>query len=371
MITNTQNHFFAETFIGQFPKEMNKTGLAFSGGGVRSAALSSGVLRRLLHKKITPDYLSCVSGGGYTGTAYLDWKYRNEQKDDPGWHKEFFDNMKTNIGLFCNWRNPLKGIFDTFILLTVILFVSVVLSCVNWSGLTFPTAYIIDYFFGDIMRKPFTCPDEKTKNFSSSEIADNTNVAALSNMTNQVECVPTFGPDVYITFITFAILFLLFLLFYVVNKVAGPLLKPFANVLYNLSGFTFAMVFLPWFIEEYIVVTPLWLNALIIVLSILLWMGIAPLRDKASMALIVYLYAYGVKWRVYKTEVLSIEYSEKRFTLLMWISAILIWLNPFVVMLQMNAIHTYNRYSLIRLYNADAGIGNSIICSDIWLKYHE
>lgn len=343
MITNTQNLFFAETFIGQFPKEMNKTGLAFSGGGVRSAALSSGVLRRLLHKNITPDYLSCVSGGGYTGTAYLDWKYRNEQKDDPEWHKEFFDNMRRNIGLFCSWRNPLKGIFDTFILLTVILFVSVVLSCVNWSGLAFPTAYIIDYFFGDIMRKPFTCPNEKTKNFSSSEIANNSNVAALSNMTNEVECVPKFGPDVYITFITFAVLFLLFLLFYVVNKVAGPLLKPFAKILYNLSGFTFAMVFLPWFIEEYIVVTPLWLNALIIVLSILLWMGIAPLRDKASMALIVYLYAYAVKWRVYKTEVLSIEYSEQRFTLLMWISAILIWLNPFVVMLQMNAIHTYNR----------------------------
>ena len=54
----------------------NKTGLAFSGGGIRSAALCSGVLRRLLKDNAKVDYLSCVSGGGYTGTSFLDWKYR-------------------------------------------------------------------------------------------------------------------------------------------------------------------------------------------------------------------------------------------------------------------------------------------------------
>ena len=58
----------------------NKTGLAFSGGGIRSAALCSGVLRRLLKDNAKVDYLSCVSGGGYTGTSFLDWKYRKEKK---------------------------------------------------------------------------------------------------------------------------------------------------------------------------------------------------------------------------------------------------------------------------------------------------
>ena len=43
----------------------NETGLAFSGGGIRSAALCSGVLRRLLRDNAEVDYLSCVSGGGY------------------------------------------------------------------------------------------------------------------------------------------------------------------------------------------------------------------------------------------------------------------------------------------------------------------
>ena len=125
-------------------------------------------------------------------------------------------------------------------------------------------------------------------------------------------------------------------------------MKPLANFLFNLTGFVFAMVFLPWLVEEYIVVTPLWLNALILILSIFLWLGIPPLRDKASLAMIVYLYAYAVKWRVYKTEVLFVEYSDDRFDVLMWISGILIWTNPFLGMFQRNALYAYNRYSSVK-----------------------
>lgn len=321
---------------------MSNTGVAFSGGGIRSAALCSGVLRRLLQKGIIPDYLSCVSGGGYIGSAYMDWKYRNEQRDDPKWHKEFFEHCR-RAGIWCSWQNPLQGVFDTLIILSLSFFVAIILPCFNWFGFAFPTAYIIDYFFGDLLRDPFTCPDVKTHNFTSAEIAENSEVSELFNMTQQIECVPKFGPEMYFTFMTFAFLFILFLLFFVIKKVAGPYLKPFANFLFNLTGFVFAMVFLPWLIEEYIVVTPLWINALILILSIFLWLGIPPLRDKASLAMIVYLYAYAVKWRVYKTAVLSVEYSHARFDVLMWISGILIWINPFLGVFQRNALHAYNR----------------------------
>ena len=44
--------------------ETSQVGLAFSGGGIRSAAFCSGVLRRLLERNVQVDYLSCVSGGG-------------------------------------------------------------------------------------------------------------------------------------------------------------------------------------------------------------------------------------------------------------------------------------------------------------------
>ena len=106
---------------------MSETGLSFSGGGIRSAAFCSGVLRRLLQRNCKIDYLSCVSGGGYTGTAYLDWKYRNGKKDDPKWHQEFFDHMRENAGLMCNWQRPFRGIFDTVILLSLMLLVSAIM----------------------------------------------------------------------------------------------------------------------------------------------------------------------------------------------------------------------------------------------------
>ena len=45
------------------------TGLAFSGGGIRSATFNLGILQALAELRLLRqfDYLSCVSGGGYTG----------------------------------------------------------------------------------------------------------------------------------------------------------------------------------------------------------------------------------------------------------------------------------------------------------------
>ena len=85
---------------------MAKFGVAFSGGGIRSAALCSGVLRRLLQKKASIHYLSCLSGSGYTGTSYLDWKYRNGKEDDPKWHQVYFEHLRTRSAIFCNWQKP-------------------------------------------------------------------------------------------------------------------------------------------------------------------------------------------------------------------------------------------------------------------------
>ena len=50
---------------------IDAVGLAISGGGVRSAAFSLGVLQALNHHNVlrNVDYLSTVSGGGYMGSA--------------------------------------------------------------------------------------------------------------------------------------------------------------------------------------------------------------------------------------------------------------------------------------------------------------
>ena len=106
-------YLFFKHFFSLF---MAKTGLAFSGGGIRSAAFCSGVLRRLLQKNVKIDYLSCVSGGGYTGTAYLDWKYWNGKKDDNEWHEEFFNHMRQSAGFICHCNKPLCIACASFIL---------------------------------------------------------------------------------------------------------------------------------------------------------------------------------------------------------------------------------------------------------------
>lgn len=53
------------------PDPCDATGLALSGGGIRSAAVCLGVLQALQHhhRLATIDYLSTVSGGGYIGSA--------------------------------------------------------------------------------------------------------------------------------------------------------------------------------------------------------------------------------------------------------------------------------------------------------------
>lgn len=53
------------------------TGLAFSGGGIRSATFNLGILQALSELRLLRhfDYLSCVSGGGYIGgwlSAFID-----------------------------------------------------------------------------------------------------------------------------------------------------------------------------------------------------------------------------------------------------------------------------------------------------------
>ena len=49
----------------------NLAGLALSGGGIRSATFSLGVMQALAHRGLLKrfDYLSTVSGGGYIGSA--------------------------------------------------------------------------------------------------------------------------------------------------------------------------------------------------------------------------------------------------------------------------------------------------------------
>ena len=62
---------------------MQLVGLAFSGGGIRSATFDLGVLQALARLKLLGkfDYLSTVSGGGYIGSWLMAWMHRRGVKD--------------------------------------------------------------------------------------------------------------------------------------------------------------------------------------------------------------------------------------------------------------------------------------------------
>ncbi|MEQ1519026.1 MAG: patatin-like phospholipase family protein, partial [Usitatibacteraceae bacterium] len=67
------------------PYSGNWTGIALSGGGVRSAIFGLGALQALALKEVLPkfDYMSTVSGGGYIGLS-LQWFCRKMPKDECG-----------------------------------------------------------------------------------------------------------------------------------------------------------------------------------------------------------------------------------------------------------------------------------------------
>jgi hypothetical protein len=123
-----------------------KFGVAFSGGGIRSAAFCSGVLRRLITKKKEPDFLSCVSGGGYTGSAYVQWKYYKGTQ--PGWTDAFFDHMRARTGHFCNWQDWFQGVVDSCVLVFLLLFVAIIFPIVGWGSFACPIAFVVNLLYG-------------------------------------------------------------------------------------------------------------------------------------------------------------------------------------------------------------------------------
>lgn len=55
-------------------------GLAFSGGGIRSATFNLGILQALAHETLLRafDYISTVSGGGYIGGWLMGWMHHQQ-----------------------------------------------------------------------------------------------------------------------------------------------------------------------------------------------------------------------------------------------------------------------------------------------------
>lgn len=304
------------------------TGLAFSGGGIRSAAFSSGILRRLLQKNIQVDYVSCISGGNFTAAAYLDWKYRNDKKDDHKWHHEFFEHMRSRAGFICDWTKFYKGLCDTTILLVASFFVNFVIPIVVWGGLAMPTAYLVDFLFGDILRIGFNC----------TEI-----IPQSSPFSNTTKCSNEYdhhyhGVEKQLTL--FLVLVFSFLVMFVFRSIFSKHALLF-SFLQLLSGTAFGIVFLPWFLQQFSDVIPTWLTILILALSMFFWIGFPPLREYASIAVIFYVFAFIIKWRVYRARCVFLDYKQEYFYSALLAAGAALWASPYLGAFTRSALYTF------------------------------
>ena len=106
----------------------NKFGIALSGGGIRSATINLGFLQTLNDLKVLKrvDYLSTVSGGGYTG-AYIQATLKKEEGNyDRLFQDTHIDHMRKNG----EYLMPGKGIekFLNRIILVVGFLISLLMS---------------------------------------------------------------------------------------------------------------------------------------------------------------------------------------------------------------------------------------------------
>jgi hypothetical protein len=120
-----------EEMVVKRAHEAALAGLAFSGGGIRSATFNLGILQALAEKKMLGDfdYLSTVSGGGYIGAWYSKWlklSYGNidtlQEKLAPGTKAEPVRREPDEIRFlrqYSNYLTPRTGLFsaDTWTLL--------------------------------------------------------------------------------------------------------------------------------------------------------------------------------------------------------------------------------------------------------------
>lgn len=330
----------------------DKTGLAFSGGGIRSAALCSGVLRRLLRRGVKVDYISCVSGGNYTAAAYLDWKYRHNNDDDHAWHQKFFEHMRKRAGYFCNWQRGFQGILDTMILLVVLLTINFVIPCVMYSSGAFTAAFIIDFVFGKILHE-------------GSECGEMTNATTVNSSTSSKGCRQTCikdelnDPGIRSASILFLLLFMIFILCHVVKLLSTYRIRSFARILQIVSGLMFAFTFVPWLIQHFSDALPFWLKISVFILSIFFWLGFPPLRRKASLAIVLYFYAFVIKWRVYRcTTFLLPEYSDQLFHWLLLISSGLLWVSPYLGIFSATSTFTYYKWRLQKAFFTQRSVGS-------------
>ncbi|XP_015747360.1 PREDICTED: uncharacterized protein LOC107327124 [Acropora digitifera] len=307
------------------------TGIAFSGGGIRSAAFCLGVLCKMLQDKVPMEYLSCVSGGGYTGAAFLDWKKRKGPTDQ--WHGEFFENMRNNAGYLCNWQSPLRGICHSIYFTFLLIFVVIILPCVLWLPNAFPVAVFVDFCFGGILRENSTCPPSVSMGTKTSFL-----ILDLYG-----DCQPP-GRRVALFVTTFALWVVFLILSRIKCLIKGQNWFRFFSIL---SGLVLALTFFPWVTHDFLWPLRTWIKVLVFIIFLVLPFFFPIVRNFAAIFLFFYAYTLVVSWRVFKADLFGVfPYSDEVFYPVLIGCAIAGILFPVIGSIHQSLFNIYYRHRL-------------------------
>ena len=321
--------------------------MAFSGGGIRSAAFCSGVLSRLLEKEVEVDYLSCVSGGGYTGTAYLDWKYHEENKDESerrqgkgegGWHKEFYTHMRQRSGYICDWTGIICGCWDT-VILVVFCIVTFILPAISWGFYAFPVAVIIDLIFGKLMRHSEDCDAALTRERE----VDGT-VATEEPLTTRCE---SESSKRGITWLFLGLFLAFIVLYFITSKLLKrcPCLKSFMLLIEYAIACMLIFTFIPYTIYDFFVKIDLVPKILVGFAAFGLWLFFPFLRKKISYAFIVFVYSFVIYWKVFRIDLpgLFLKHEDHVSHWMLLSCGIFFFISSFMTNWNEKLVHCYLR----------------------------
>lgn len=319
--------------VGPIPREPTKTtGIAFSGGGIRSAAFCSGALRRMLQDDVPLEYLSCVSGGGYTGAAFLDWKKRSSKSVNE-WKEKFFEEMRKNAGYMCNWQSPVRGICHSFILTLLLIFVVFILPCVLWLPYAFPVAVFVDVIFGGILRENSTCPPSVSVSAKTSFLILELYDDCQAPVRRVILFLTTFG---------------FWILCYFLSRYKNKRLIKWRNLfrfLSILSGLVIAFTFIPWVAHDFLWPLRTWIKVLGFFAFLFLPFLFPIVRNVAGIFLFFYAYSLFVSWRVFKGDLFGVlPYSDEVFYPILIGCAFAIILFPFIGSVHQSAFNIYYRF---------------------------
>lgn len=113
----------------------------------------------------------------------------------------------------------------------------------------------------------------------------------------------------------------------VCGVVRGMILKGkgFFNFFIMLCVVFFGLVFILWFIDNFLVYILNWMKIFIILLIFIVWFLFLFMCKNVMLMLVIYFYFFVIYWRVFNGRVLEIEYDDEIFFMLLVILIFFLW----------------------------------------------